>query len=89
MTTKLERSDIEKKVRKIVIKQFNLKNLQEKDITSDSDFSTEFGADSLDLVEFKLVLETEFRLNISEEEEYIRTIDDAVGRIINKIENQT
>ena len=84
-----KRKAIEKRVKAVVIKRFDLRSLKEEDITSDSDFSTEFGADSLDLVELKLALETEFHLNIPEEEEDIRTINDAVGRIIKEIENQT
>ena len=86
MITKLERLDIEKKVRNIVIKRFDLKNLKEEDITPESDFCAEFGADSLDLVELKMLLEVGFGISISEEEEEIKTIRDAVDRIIKEKE---
>lgn len=67
----LSDQDIESRVIKTIHSVF--KNTIGKSITNDTDIS-EFGVDSLDMVEFVLALETEFGIEIP---------DEATGKITN------
>mgnify|MGYP001419361154 CR=1 FL=1 len=61
---------------KIISEQFSI---NESDITSETSFIDDLGADSLDLVDLVMALEEEFDMEIPEEEvEEIRTVGDAV-----------
>ncbi|MBQ4526943.1 MAG: acyl carrier protein [Clostridia bacterium] len=52
------------------------------DITNSSDFIDDLGADSLDIVELIMALESEFDIEIPEEEaENVRTVGDVVEYI--------
>ena len=70
---------MEAKVKKIVAEQLNV---DESEITMDSSFIDDLGADSLDTVELVMALEEEFGVEISDEDaDKIRTVGAAVAYI--------
>ena len=69
-------------IRKILAEQFSM---NEEDITMDTSFTEDIGADSLDLVELVMALEQEFDIEIDDDEvENIKTVGDAVRYIKDK-----
>lgn len=57
-------------------------DVDKKNITKETNFTTDLDADSIDLVEFILQLEDEFGSEISDEDaEKIKTVGDAVNYI--------
>lgn len=67
------------KVKKIIVEQLGV---EEDDITMESSFIDDLGADSLDIVELIMALEEEFDLEIPDNEaEKITTVGDAVEYI--------
>mgnify|MGYP000954058093 CR=1 FL=1 len=69
------------KVKKIIVEQLGV---DEDDITMESSFIDDLGADSLDIVELIMALEEEFDLEIPDNEaEKITTVGDAVEYIKN------
>lgn len=71
-------SNIEERVKKIVAEQLGVK----EDITNDSSFVDDLGADSLDTVELVMALEEEFECEIPDEEaEKITTVQLAIDYI--------
>jgi len=72
-------SDIEQRVKKIVVEQLGAK---EEDVKSTSSFVDDLGADSLDTVELVMALEEEFDTEIPDEEaEKITTVQLAVDYV--------
>jgi acyl carrier protein len=72
-------SDIEARVREIVVEQLGV-NADE--VTSDASFIDDLGADSLDTVELVMALEEAFECEIPDEEaEKITTVKEAVDYI--------
>ena len=72
-------STVEQQVKKIVAEQLGVK---EEEVTNDASFVDDLGADSLDQVELVMAFETEFNIDIPDEEaEKIKTVGDAVNRI--------
>ena len=72
---------VEEKVRGIVAKQLGL---GEDEVTNESSFIDDLGADSLDTVELVMSLEEEFDIEISDDEaENILTVQAAVDHINN------
>ena len=70
---------IEERVKKIVVEQLGVK---EEEVSSDSSFVDDLGADSLDTVELVMALEEEFNIEIQDEEaEKITTIQQAINFI--------
>ena len=70
------------KIRKILAEQFSM---NEDDITMDTSFTEDIGADSLDLVELVMALEQEFDIEIDDDQvENIKTVGDAVRYIKDK-----
>lgn len=70
-----------KKVKKIIAEQLNL---QESEITEETSFQDDLGADSLDIFQIIMALEEEFDMEISNEDaEKITTVKDAVEYIKN------
>ncbi len=69
-------------IKKILAEQFSM---NEDDITMDTSFTEDIGADSLDLVELVMALEQEFDIEIDDDEvEKIKTVGDAVRYIKDK-----
>ena len=69
------------KVKKIVVEQLGV---EEDDISMESSFIDDLGADSLDIVELIMALEEEFDIEIPDSEaEKITTVGDAVDYIKN------
>ena len=57
-------------------------DIDQDEITKDTDFTNDLDADSIDLVEFILQLEDEFGAEIPDEEaEKIKTVGDAVAYV--------
>ena len=72
-------SDIEERVKKIVSEQLGVK---EEEVTTESSFVNDLGADSLDTVELVMALEEEFETEIPDEEaEKITTVQQAIAYI--------
>jgi acyl carrier protein len=72
-------SNIEERVKKIVCEQLGVK---EEEVTTESSFVNDLGADSLDTVELVMALEEEFETEIPDEEaEKITTVQQAVAYI--------
>ncbi len=73
-------SNIEDRVKKIVAEQLGVK----EDISKDSSFVDDLGADSLDTVELVMALEEEFECEIPDEEaEKITTVQQAIDYVNN------
>ena len=69
------------KVKKIIVEQLGV---EEDEITMESSFIDDLGADSLDIVELIMALEEEFDLEIPDSEaEKLQTVGDAVDYIKN------
>lgn len=67
------------KVKKIIVEQLGV---DEEEVTMEASITDDLGADSLDQVELVMAFETEFNIDIPDEEaEKIKTVGDAVGRI--------
>jgi len=72
----MNESDIFERVKKIVAEQLSV---EAAEITPESSFANDLGADSLDQVELVMALEEEFELEIPDEDaEKIGTVGDAV-----------
>lgn len=67
------------KVKKIIVEQLGV---DEAEVTPEASITDDLGADSLDQVELVMAFETEFNIDIPDEEaEKIKTVGDAVKRI--------
>ena len=67
------------KVKKIITEQLGI---DEKDVKLDSAFIEDLGADSLDIVELIMAMESEFDMEIEDESvEDISTVEDVVNYI--------
>lgn len=83
----LKTTEIEARVKKIVVEQLGVKD---EEVTTDASFVDDLGADSLDTVELVMALEEEFETEIPDEDaEKIVTIKDAVNYIVNRAEKET
>jgi len=72
-------SNVEERVKKIVIEQLGVK---EEEVSSESSFVDDLGADSLDTVELVMALEEEFETEIPDEDaEKITTVQQATAYI--------
>ena len=72
-------SNIEERAKKIVCEQLGVK---EEEVTTESSFVNDLGADSLDTVELVMALEEEFETEIPDEEaEKITTVQQAIAYI--------
>jgi len=72
-------SNIEERVKKIIIEQLGVK---EEDVKNEASFVDDLGADSLDTVELVMALEEEFDTEIPDEEaEKITTVQAAIDYI--------
>jgi len=67
------------KVKKIIVEQLGV---DEDEVTMEASITDDLGADSLDQVELVMAFETEFGIDIPDEEaEKIKTVGDAIKRI--------
>ncbi|HIO93117.1 MAG TPA: acyl carrier protein [Leucothrix mucor] len=74
-------SDIETRVKNVVIEQLGV---EESEVTNTSSFVDDLGADSLDTVELVMALEEEFGTEIPDEEaEKITTVQLAIDYVNN------
>lgn len=72
-------SNVEERVKKIVVEQLGVKD---DEVTTESSFVDDLGADSLDTVELVMALEEEFECEIPDEEaEKITTVQQAINYI--------
>ena len=72
-------SNIEERVKKIVIEQLGVK---EEDVSNSASFVEDLGADSLDTGELVMALEEEFECEIPDEEaEKITTVQQAIDYV--------
>ncbi len=71
------------RIRKIIVDQLGV---DESQVTIDSSFVDDLGANSLDIVELIMALESEFDIEIPDEDaEKITTVNDAVQYVTNNI----
>ena len=69
------------KIRKLIIEQLGV---EEEDVTNDTSFVDDLGADSLDLVELCMAVEEEFDIEIPDSDaEKLTTVGDVVEYIKN------
>lgn len=69
-------ASIEERIIKIICEQLDV---DQKDVTPESSFVDDLGADSLDQVELIMAMEEEFGISISDEEaQKIATVKDAI-----------
>lgn len=67
------------RVKKIIVEQLGV---EETEVTPQASMQDDLGADSLDLVELVMAFETEFGIDIPDEEaETIKTVGDAVAKV--------
>jgi len=72
-------SSVEERVKQIVVEQLGV---SEDEVSGDSSFIDDLGADSLDTVELVMALEEEFNCEIPDEEaEKIMTVQDAINYV--------
>ncbi|RKZ54008.1 MAG: acyl carrier protein [Candidatus Parabeggiatoa sp. nov. 3] len=72
-------STVEERVKKIVVEQLGVKD---EEVSNESSFVDDLGADSLDTVELVMALEEEFGCEIPDEEaEKIQTVQQAIDYI--------
>ncbi|QIQ41374.1 MAG: acyl carrier protein [Buchnera aphidicola (Aphis urticata)] len=73
----------EKKIKNIISQKLDIKT---ENITNNSSFLEDLGADSLDIVELIMTLEEAFNIEISDHEaEKIKTVQNAVDLIYSKM----
>lgn len=74
-------SDVEARVKSVVVEQLGV---EESEVTNESSFVDDLGADSLDTVELVMALEEEFETEIPDEEaEKITTVQLAIDYVNN------
>ncbi len=72
-------SNIEARVKKIIVEQLGVK---EEQVTTGASFVDDLGADSLDTVELVMALEEEFECEIPDEDaEKITTVQEAINYV--------
>jgi acyl carrier protein len=72
-------TDTFERVKKIIVEQLGV---EESEVTPEASITEDLGADSLDQVELVMAFETEFGIDIPDEEaEQINTVGDAVKKI--------
>jgi acyl carrier protein len=77
-------SSVEERVKKIVVEQLGVR---EEEVSNESSFVEDLGADSLDTVELVMALEEEFECEIPDEHaEKITTVQQAIDYINSHIQ---
>ncbi len=76
-------NDIFDRVKKVTVEELDVKP---EDVTEESSFTDDLGADSLDVVELVMAFEDEFGIDIPDEEVgEIKTVGNAVAYISKKV----
>jgi len=79
----MTKSEIFKHLKKMLMEKFNLES---DDVKLESTFVDDFGADSLDLVDFVMAIEDEFGIRIDEDDtDKITCVEDAVNFIFEQM----
>jgi acyl carrier protein len=81
----VERDEIVKKITDIVVEQLDVSKDQ---VTMETRFVDDLGADSLDLAELVMEFEDEFDLNIPDDQQGIKTIGDAVNYVESELKKK-
>ena len=81
----MDRAEITQKVTDIVADQLDVSKDQ---ITPETSFVDDLGADSLDIAELVMEFEDEFDLNIPDDQQGIKTIGDAVNYIESQLKQK-
>ncbi len=82
----MDRNEIFEKVKKAVVEQLDVR---EEEITAESTFVQDLGADSLEVVEIVMALEEAFNIEIPDDEvDQIKTVGDAVNFIESKLKEK-
>ena len=71
-------AEVLERVTKIIVDRLGV---EEAEVTLESSFKDDLGADSLDVVELVMELEDEFGMEISDDDAKISTVGDAVNYI--------
>ena len=72
----MTKEEIKGKIMEMLVEQLGV---EEEEVSLTSEFGSDLGADSLDLVELIMSMEEEFEINIPDEDvEQINTVGDAV-----------
>jgi acyl carrier protein len=80
----MTREELFTKVKDIVVETLNV---DEADVTLDASFIDDLDADSLELVDLTMAIESELGITIEDEElEGIKTVDDVVQAIAEKLD---
>jgi len=78
-------STIDERVKQIIVEQLGVK---EEEVSEDSSFVDDLGADSLDTVELVMALEEEFNCEIPDEEaEKITTVKQAIDYVSTHVQS--
>ena len=80
----MSNEEIFKTLRELVAEQFSL---DPENVTAETSFEEDLGADSVDLVELVMAMEEEFEVGETQEEELssLKTVGDAVNYIAEKL----
>ena len=80
----MSNEDIFQTMRDLVAEQFGM---EPDEVTMETDFEYDLGADSVDLVELVMAMEEEFELGMAQEDEVkaLKTVGDAVNYVASKL----
>lgn len=82
----MNREELVNKVKKIIMEKLGV---DVKDITEESHFVNDLGADSLDTVELIMEFEREFNISIPDEDaERIQTVGDVIAYLEERLKQQ-
>jgi acyl carrier protein len=71
--------DVAENVKRIIVEQLGV---SEEEVTPEASFIEDLGADSLDIVELVMALESEYEMEISDEDaEKIQTVNDVISYV--------
>lgn len=83
MVNKMERSEIENKLKDLVFDNFNING---QELNEQSSIIDDLGMDSLDLIEFRMWIEEDFGIEINEKEaDQLKTVKDIINLIESKV----
>lgn len=76
--------DIFQTMRELVAEQFSL---EPEEVTMETSFEDDLGADSVDVVELVMAMEEEFELGVTQEEDLkgMKTVGDVVNYVAGKV----